>query len=93
MVPQTSTRLRPGTGGYPAVLRRCFAAKRNIHAAALSDRLLVPHAEPGGSTERLCRRALADNKPVFTLDSAENTHLLELGATPVPADDLTPLPA
>jgi hypothetical protein len=42
----------------------------------------------------LCRgKALADGKPVFTLDSSANAYLLEFGATPVPADDLTLLPA
>lgn len=81
---------KPGTSPRPT---RAIAAKRNLCAAALADRLLVPHAEPGGSTERLCREALADGKPVFTLDSSENAHLLEFGATPVPADDLTLLPA
>ena len=65
------------------------AAKRNPCVAALADRLLVAHAEPGGKTERLCRAALAQGKPVFTLDSADNAHLVELGAGPVPSDDVT----
>ena len=61
------------------------AAKRNARVAALADRLLFAYAEPGGKTERLCKAALAQGKPVWTLDSADNAHLLELGAVPFPA--------
>ena len=68
-----------------------IAAKRNAYVAALADHLLVAHAEKGGKTERICRDALGQNKPVFTLDSTENSHLMELGALPVQANDPTPL--
>lgn len=61
------------------------AAKRNAGVAALADRLLVAHAEPGGKTEQLCKAALAQGKLVLTPDSADNAHLLELGAVPFPA--------
>ncbi|MDE2905554.1 MAG: hypothetical protein OXQ28_05655, partial [Acidobacteriota bacterium] len=64
-----------------------IAARRNACVAALADRLLVAHAAPGGKTERLCRDALAAGKPVFTLDSSDNAHLVERGAVPVAADD------
>ena len=53
----------------------------------LADRLLVAHAAPGGKIERLCRDALTGGKRVFALDSADNAHLVALGAVPVAADD------
>ena len=64
-----------------------LAAKRNAHVAALAHRLLVAHAEKGGKTEKLCKAALAQGKPVFALDSQDNAHLIEFGALPVKADD------
>ncbi len=75
---------------FDDALRRptaAIAARRNAWVAALADRLLVPHAEPGGKTERLCRDALARGNPVFTLDSADNAHLVVLGAAPMSAND------
>ena len=68
-----------------------IAANRNAYVAALADRILIAHAEKGGKTEKLCKDALAKSKPVFALDSPDNTHLIELGAVPVRADDPTPL--
>lgn len=38
-------------------------------------------------TERLCRKAVASRKPVFTLNNPGTAHLVELGAVAVPADD------
>lgn len=63
-----------------------LAAQRNARVAALADRLLIAHAEPGGKIESICRTALAQRKPVFTLESPENEHLVALGAVPVPAN-------
>ena len=68
-----------------------IAAKRNAHVAALANRLLIAHAEKGGKTEKLCKDALAQGKPVFALDSPDNAHLLQLGAVPIRAQDLAPL--
>ena len=68
-----------------------IAAKRNAYVAVLAHRLLVAHAEKGGKTEKLCKDALAQGKPVFVLDSPHNAHLLQLGAVPVQANDPTPL--
>ena len=68
-----------------------IAAKRNAYVAALAHRLLVAHAEKGGKTEKLCKDALAQDKPVFVQDSSHNAHLLQLGAVPVQASDPTPL--
>ncbi len=65
-----------------------IATRRNAYIAALADRILIAHAEPGGKTETLCKNALAQNKPVFVLDSPDNAHLIELGTIPIPADSL-----
>ena len=64
-----------------------LSAKRNDYVVALADRILIAHAGKGSKTERLCRGALAQGKPVFTLESPDNAHLVELGAAPVRADD------
>ena len=79
---------------FDDALRRptaAVAAERNARVAALADLLLVAHAEPGGKTERLCRDVLALGKPVFTLESPDNAHLVALGAVPVSANDPAPL--
>ena len=68
-----------------------LAARRNAYVAALADRILIAHAGKGSKTERLCKEALARGKPVFTLDSPDNAHLVELGAAPIRADDPRPL--
>ena len=68
-----------------------LAAKRNNHVATLADRLLIAHAEPDSKTETLCREALTQGKPVFTLDSPDNARLIEFGAVPIEPADLTAL--
>lgn len=68
-----------------------LASKRNGYVAALADRILIAHAGKGSKTEGLCRDALARDKPVFTLDSPDNAHLVALGAVPVQADNPTAL--
>lgn len=62
-----------------------LAVKRNDCIAALADRILIAHAEKGGKTEELCKDILAKGKPVFTLDSPDNAHLVEQGAVPISA--------
>ena len=64
-----------------------LAVRRNTCIASFADRILIAHAEKGGKTEELCRNALAKGKPVFTLDSADNVHLLEHGAVPISASN------
>ena len=67
-----------------------IAAERNAYVAALASRLLIAHAEKGGKTEKLCKDALTQGKPVFALDSPDNVHLVELGAVPASVGDVTP---
>ena len=64
-----------------------LSVRRNAWIAALADRILITHAEKGGKIEELCRDALAKGKPVFTLDSLDNAHLVEHGAVPLSASD------
>jgi len=64
-----------------------IAARRNAYVATLADRLFIAHAEKGGKTGKLCKDALARGKPVLTLDSPDNTPLIELGALPVSFDN------
>ena len=66
-----------------------LAAQRNRFVVNRAAALLVIHANPGGQTEAAARRALAQAKPVLTLPSPHNAHLITLGAQPVPVPDLT----
>ena len=75
---------------FEDAIRRPTAAianQRNAYVAALADDLLIAHAERGGKTETLCKDALAQAKPVFTLDSPDNAHLMDCGAVPIAAGD------
>ncbi len=60
-----------------------LAQRRNEFVAALAGEVFVAHAAPGSKTERFCRDVLAWGKPLLTLDSEENVHLLALGAKPL----------
>ena len=68
-----------------------IAAKRNVHVAALADRLLIAHAEQGSKTEQLCKDALAGEKRVFAIDSPDNAHLVETGIAPIQVENLRTL--
>ncbi len=64
------------------------ALYRNRFAAALADVVFVPHAEPGGKTEKLCREVLSWGKPLFTLSNNHNENLIALGARIVLPDSI-----
>ena len=75
---------------FPDSLRRPTAAsasRRNTCVASLAHRILILHAKQGGKTEALCQQALAAAKPVYTLPSPHNAHLIALGAQPISPDD------
>jgi predicted Rossmann fold nucleotide-binding protein DprA/Smf involved in DNA uptake len=59
-----------------------LAQKRNEFVAALADAIFVAYAAPGSSTESLCRKFIAWNKPVHTFDCPENMPLIAIGAKP-----------
>ena len=74
---------------FPDSLRRPTAAtasQRNARVVALAHRILIAHAQQGGKTESLCQQALAAAKPVYTLHSPHNAHLIQLGAQPLSTD-------
>ena len=75
---------------FPDSLRRptaAAAARRNACVSSLAHRILILHAKQGGKTEALCQQALAAAKPVYTLPSPHNAHLIALGAQPLSPDD------
>lgn len=61
-------------------ITRETAHQRNRVVAALSSRVFVPYASPGGDTEALCREIVAWDLPLFTLPDPANQHLVSLGA-------------
>ena len=75
---------------FPDSLRHPTAASsssRNACVTALAHRILFLHAAQGSKTDALCRQALAAAKPVYTLPSPHNDHLIALGAQPIPPDN------
>ena len=75
---------------FPDSLRHsttATAVRRNACVAALAHRILILHAAQGSKTEALCQQALAAAKPVYTLPSPHNAHLIALAAHPIPPDD------
>ena len=67
------------------------AVYRNRFVAALSDKVFVPHASPGGKVETLCREMISWNKPLYTLDDPSNANLIEMGAAPIRPKDVEQL--
>ena len=79
---------------FATAIRRptaALATERNAHVAALANRLLIPHAEPGGKTAGLCTAALTRGQPVFTFEAPDTAHLIARGAVPLPPNDPIPL--
>ena len=64
---------------------RADAHERNRVAAALADRVLIFHAEPGSGTDRLAHEALGWSMPVYVLDGPGAEGLVARGARPVRA--------
>jgi len=60
-----------------------LAQKRNEFVAALADAVFVAHAAPGSKMELFCHGMLTSGKPLLTLKSDNNNHLLALGARPL----------
>jgi predicted Rossmann fold nucleotide-binding protein DprA/Smf involved in DNA uptake len=68
---------------FPAKFKRPTAEtahERNRFVAALAEKVLVIHAEPGGKLAALCQEILAWGKPLYTLESEHNRALIDLGA-------------
>jgi predicted Rossmann fold nucleotide-binding protein DprA/Smf involved in DNA uptake len=56
-----------------------LAEQRNRFVATLADTIFVAHAPPGSKTARLCAAIAAQDKRIYTLDLAENAHLMQRG--------------
>jgi predicted Rossmann fold nucleotide-binding protein DprA/Smf involved in DNA uptake len=56
---------------------------RNTLVAAISDVVFVPHASPGGNTEKLCEELISHGKPLYTFESEYNDGLMDKGAQPI----------
>jgi predicted Rossmann fold nucleotide-binding protein DprA/Smf involved in DNA uptake len=65
------------------------ALARNEFIAALADVVFITHATPGGKSESFCHELSIEGKPVFALDTAENTNLFNLGAEPLRPEQIT----
>ena len=68
---------------FCGTMRRCtrnLAAVRNRFVAALSSVVIVPHAAPGSSTERLARDLIEAGMVVLTVDDPSNNNLFTIGA-------------
>lgn len=59
---------------------KALAQNRNRLVAALSDRILVPYASPGGKTDDLVGQAARWGKTLLTFEAAERGGLSDIGA-------------
>ena len=65
-----------------------LAAQRNDFVADLAQRVFIAHAAPGSKTEAVAHELAATGKPLLTLDSPANGHLVEMGARVVRPTDV-----
>ena len=56
-----------------------LAEQRSRFVATLAQTICVTHAAPGSRTERLCADLVAQGKRLYTLELAENAHLVQCG--------------
>ena len=64
------------------------ALVRNQFIAALADAVVITHATPGGKSESFCHDLVTEGKLLFALDTAENTHVFNLGAEPLRPEEI-----
>jgi predicted Rossmann fold nucleotide-binding protein DprA/Smf involved in DNA uptake len=64
------------------------ALVRNQLIAALADVVVITHATPGGKSESFCHELSMEGKPLFALDTVENTNLFNLGAEPLRPEEI-----
>ncbi|MCL4486732.1 MAG: DNA-processing protein DprA [Chloroflexi bacterium] len=78
--------LSPFSGKHKR-LSSVLAPERNRFVAALADKVLAIHAEPGGKVEQLCREVTGWGKPLYTLADDANANLVALGARAISVGD------
>jgi predicted Rossmann fold nucleotide-binding protein DprA/Smf involved in DNA uptake len=66
-----------------------MAQSRNEFVAAIADKIFVAYAGPGTKTQQFCQEMLSWRKPLFTLESQDNAHLIALGARPINPDSFS----
>ena len=66
---------------------RSHACFRNRLVAALAEKVLVPHATPGGTTEKCVRDVVKWRKGGYTMRGEDNAALLALGLQPVDSSE------
>ncbi len=66
-----------------------LAEQRNRFVAHLANEVFIAHAAAGSKTLAFCEELLNRQKPVMTIDRAENAALLRLGVTPLAVSDAT----
>jgi len=62
--------------------------ERNRFVAALADAVFVAYASPNSKMEKFCHEILRWGKPLYTFESEANKSLLNIGAKPLPLNDL-----
>jgi predicted Rossmann fold nucleotide-binding protein DprA/Smf involved in DNA uptake len=67
------------------------AYERNRFVAALSEKVLIIHAEPGSKLISLCQEARSWGKPIYTLADPANDHLIGLGVKVISIKDIEDL--
>jgi predicted Rossmann fold nucleotide-binding protein DprA/Smf involved in DNA uptake len=65
------------------------ATERNRFVAALADIIFIAHASPNSKMEKFCRDLLTWGKRLYTFESESNSNLIQLGAKPMEANDLS----
>lgn len=65
-----------------------MALRRNRFVAAIADRIVILYAAPASKTERFCHEIIAWRKPLFTIESHFNQHLMAAGAKPLNSSEL-----
>jgi len=60
-----------------------LAESRNRFVSALSDRIFVPHAAPGGRTLALVQELAASGKQILTMKDSLNTPLFDIGSVSI----------
>jgi predicted Rossmann fold nucleotide-binding protein DprA/Smf involved in DNA uptake len=65
-----------------------LAEQRNLFVSALTDALVIAHANPGSKIDRLFAEMMASGKQVYTLDLPENASLMQHGVAGYTVPDL-----
>ena len=65
-----------------------LAEERNRYVVQQAAVVLIAHAAPGGRMEALALEVTAVGKPLLTLKSPANAHLVDMGARPISEEDV-----